>query len=205
MPRRKRVWFPHLYSHVVMRGNNRQNIFNYDRDFQEFFRILSYTYEKYPFILSAYCIMTNHYHLLIRSPEVPLSKIMSIVNRRYSDYYKKRYHYTGQLYESRFYSELVSTPMSMLRVSRYIHRNPINTKTPMVNEIEEYPYSSYPIFKTANYNPYSFVNINPLIECFQYPFLQTIEDYFHFCEEDPEDDSLDVDSTQLVESNRIKI
>lgn len=190
MPRQRRVWVPHLFNHVVMRGNNRQNIFIHERDFQEFFRVLSYTNEKYPFTISAYCIMTNHYHLLIHSPEVPLSKIMSIINRRYSDYYKKRYQYAGHLYESRYFSDLVASPMSMLRVSRYIHRNPINTKTPMVHQMEDYLYSSYPIYKLIHSSPYPFIDINPVIKSLHYPSLKTMEDYFSFCESNDEGDFL---------------
>lgn len=165
-----------------MRGNNRQAIFQNERDFKEFYRVLHYTYEKYPFIISAYCIMNNHFHLLIQSPEIPLSKIMQSINRRYSDYYKKRYSYSGHLYESRYFSELIATPKSMLSVSRYIHRNPINTKTPMVAKIELYPHSSYPLYKYDTPSSYPFIQTKPLLHCLQYPSLQSKEDYIFYCE-----------------------
>ncbi|MGN4124008.1 transposase [Lysinibacillus sphaericus] len=89
MARKKRQWSPHHYNHVVMRGNNHQTIFNNAADYQAFFRVLQYAHQKYPFSIVVYCIMTNHFHLLIRSPEVPLGKVMAIINRRYSDYFKK--------------------------------------------------------------------------------------------------------------------
>ncbi|QCR31457.1 transposase [Lysinibacillus sp. SGAir0095] len=186
MPRRRRIWHPEVFNHVVMRGNNRQPIFKNERDFFEFYRILHNTYEKYPFTLSAYCIMTNHYHLLIQSPEVPLSKIMRIINWRYSDYFKKRYSYSGHLYENRYFSDLVSTPFSMLKVSRYIHRNPINTKTPMVSNMELYPYSSYNLYKFGQTPIYPFIDTEPLLNCLLYPTLQSKHDYIQFCET-PED------------------
>jgi len=186
MPRKRRIWNPDVFNHVVMRGNNRQNIFTTERDFLEFYRTLHYVYEKYPFTIAAYCLMTNHYHLLLRSPKVPLSKIMRIINRRYSDYFRKKYNYTGHLYEARYYSEMVTTPMSMLRVSRYIHRNPINTNPPMVKTLENYPYSSYALFKFNSLPPYPFLNINPLQSCLQYPTLNSREDYCAFCETENE-------------------
>lgn len=107
-----------MFNHVVMRGNNRQDIFKDKADVAEFFRVLHYSYMKHPFTLSAYCIMTNHYHLLIRSPEAPLGKVMALINRRYSDYYKKKYNYSGYLYGSRYFAQKAESPTSILTISR---------------------------------------------------------------------------------------
>lgn len=82
MGRKKRLWHPAYFDHVVVRGNNRQVIFTEKQDFQEFFRAINYVYDQYPFELLAYCLMNNHYHLLIRS-RTPLSKTMMMLNRRY--------------------------------------------------------------------------------------------------------------------------
>lgn len=142
MGRKRRLWHPHYFDHVVMRGNNRQVIFAEQQDFTEFFRALHYVYDQYPFELLAYYLMNNHYHLLIRSA-TPLSKTMMLLNRRYSDYYKKKYRYTGHLYENWYYSDMVLTAQGILEISRYIHQNPIRTKMPLVTELEHYPYSSF--------------------------------------------------------------
>lgn len=179
MPRRKRFWQPHFFFHVVMRGNNRQNIFNEQSDMNEFFRVLAYVFDKYPFTIISYCIMTNHYHLLIRSSEVPLSKIMMLVNKRYTDYYKKKYNFCGQLYEKRYYAEAVLSADSLLEVSRYIHRNPIETKIPMVKFMEHYPYSSYRYYKYNQLPPYSFIDTTLLMTLFKLPTEQTNQ---HLCE-----------------------
>lgn len=188
MPRKKRIWHPDVFNHIVSRGNNRQNIFLCDRDYIEFFRVLSYTYEKYPFIITSFCLMSNHYHLLLQSPEVPIGKVMRIINHRYGDYFRKKYHYTGHLYEKRYYSELITTPNSMIRVSRYIHRNPINTTTPIVHKLEHYRYSSYAFYKHNQPCPYPFFDTKPLYDCFIYPFLQTKEHYILYCETNIEDE-----------------
>lgn len=167
-----------------MRGNNRQTIFNDDADFQAFFRVLQYAYQKHPFSIMAYCVMSNHYHLLIRSPEVPLGTVMAIINRRYSDYFKKKYHYTGQLYERRYFAELVPSPTSLLAVSRYIHRNPIETKTPIVKKMEHYPYSSFHYYKLDIPSPYPFLNTALLQDNLPQNTAPHLQSYCQYCEEE---------------------
>lgn len=178
MSRKKRLWHPQLFYHVVMRGNNRQNIFNEQSDINEFFRVLAYVYDKHPFTILSYCIMTNHYHLLIRSSEVPLSKIMMLVNKRYTDYYKKKYRFCGQLYEKRYYADEVFSTDSLLEVSRYIHRNPIETKEPMVKQMEHYPYSSYHLYKYNRIAPHRFIDTTQLATFFKVSAHQTNQ---HLC------------------------
>lgn len=160
--RSRRIWNPKSYYHVVMRGNNRQAIFQSESDIANFYRTLNYTHSKYPFHIIAFCIMTNHYHLLIQSPHVQLGKLMGIINKRYSDYYRKKYNHTGFLYESRYWAEMVSTPGALLRVSRYIHRNPIETAPPIVTTLEDYPYSSYPFYKNNVPSHFPFLNLTQL-------------------------------------------
>lgn len=162
MARAKRMWHPDSFYHITMRGNNRQNIFQCAADMEEYFRVQRYVYEKYEFEIFAYCIMNNHNHLLLRSPEVPLGKLMAILNKRYSDYYRKKYNYTGQIYENRYYSKEINDPVGLLNVSAYIHHNPIETKTPMVTAMEQYPFSSYQYYYYNYYSPYPFVNLQLL-------------------------------------------
>lgn len=181
MGRTKRKWHPHYFDHVVVRGNNRQVIFHEAADFAEFFRILHYVHSQNPFTLLAYCIMNNHYHLLIRS-ETPLSKSMMMINRRYSDYYKKRYNYTGHLYENRYYSDMVLSADGLLEVSRYIHQNPIRTMIPLVSALEHYPYSSYQFYKEPANCP-SFLRPDLLINCFRLEENRTFRHYIAFCEQ----------------------
>jgi len=99
----------------------------------------------------------NHIHLLIQSPDVPLHNIMTPLNRRYSDYYRKKHNYTGQIYENRYFSKEILDLTGLLHVSRYIHRNPIETKTPMVEALEQYGYSSYPSYFHNTRSAYPFL------------------------------------------------
>jgi len=182
VPRKKRLWSPHHYNHVVMRGNNRQMIFLNVADYDAFFRILQYAYQKHTFSIVAYCLMSNHYHLLIQSKDVPLGKLMAIINWRYSNYFKKKYQYCGHLYESRYFADLVPSQLDMLSVSRYIHRNPISTSPPIVDNMEDYPYSSYHHYKHNTSPDYPFLNTSILKNC----ILQTSQFhspcYCQYCE-----------------------
>ncbi|MGO1057661.1 transposase [Planococcus sp. FY231025] len=181
MGRNRRAWNPEVFEHVVMRGNNRQSIFRDTRDFQTFFHVMNYTYQKYPFTIISYCLMTNHYHLLIRSPEVPLGKVMAMINRRYSDYHKKKYGYFGTMYEGRYFSDKVVTATSLLTASRYIHRNPINTKIPMVEEMEQYPYSSFHLYVAGRPAFYDFFDLDFLLKQLPPPYPQTFDGYLTYC------------------------
>lgn len=183
MGRSRRIWNPDAYEHVVMRGNNRQAIFQEQSDIAAFFRVLTYAHEKYPFTILSYCLMTNHYHLLIRSPEVPLGKLMALINKRYSDYHKKKYNYSGYLYESRYYASKAITHKSILAVSRYIHRNPINTSQPMVKDMKDYPYSSYRLYADPLHSPYEFLDLSYLPTILQRPYSKSIAGYLMYCEE----------------------
>lgn len=186
MPRKKRFWHPQHFDHVVMRGNYRQNIFNDAEDVHTFLSILQTIHEKYDFIMVAYCIMTNHYHLLLRSPFIPLSKIMMLVNKRYSDYYQQKHQTGGQLYEKRYYTTNISSALGLLEVSRYIHQNPMKTKQPLVEKMEHYLYSSYQYYKLNKASPYSFLNTEVLIQAFPLPSQRTAEFLCMYTEQDLE-------------------
>jgi putative transposase len=131
-----RNWLPGGTYHVAIRGNNKQVIFYDWDDMDAFIRIITHAYDKFNFQIYAYCIMNNHYHILIRSDQTHLSKIMMNINRRYSDYYRKKYEVVGQIYEKRYYADRVNGPRAFTSISSYIHRNPIDTKIPLVHNME---------------------------------------------------------------------
>lgn len=106
--------------------------------------------------------MTNHYHLQLRSQDVPLSKVMSLINKRYANYYNTRYRITGHVFEKRYYDKIIEDKAGMLEVSRYIHLNPVEAK--MVKQPEYYPWSSYYLFKNPNSVQPRFMNINSILD-----------------------------------------
>src|SRR5699024_675365 len=141
MGRKKRIWMPNSFYHVVCRGNRREALFRDDGDFKTFLHILRQIDKKTPFELASYCLMTNHFHLQIRSKEQPISKVMSLINKRYADYFNTKNRITGHVFEKRYYGKAVDSKEGMLEVSRYIHSNPVDAK--MVIYAQSYQWSSY--------------------------------------------------------------
>lgn len=178
---RRRQFNPHSYYHVIMRGNNREAIFRSHEDMMELMRALLYVHSRYPFTVLAYCFMTNHYHMLIKPTKDPLSKIMALINRRYSDSYSKRYNHVGRIYQKRYFAKEVNSRKGLLAVSSYIHRNPIDTKKPMVERLELYPYSSYPFYYYKIKDPPPFLNRNFLKNLLPYPMEKTNQAYCQYC------------------------
>jgi putative transposase len=165
MARQKRVWIPNRFYHIVCRGNRRDPLFRNATDFQAFLHILQQLYEKHPYEMASYCFMTNHYHLQIRSQETSLSKLMSLVNKRYANYYNTKYRLTGHVFEKRYYDKLIDGKEGMLEVSRYIHLNPVEAK--MVKKPESYPWSSYYFYKYPRSIPYQFMNLNCILDYYE--------------------------------------
>jgi putative transposase len=138
---KKRIWSPDGIYHIVSRGNRRDPLFMDDKDFYVFKRNLLTAFIQHNIQVAAFCCMTNHYHLLLRSPMQPLTRVIGVVNWRYARYYNNRYRLRGHVYEERFYSEEVAGAISLWRVSKYIHNNPVAAK--MIDAPEHYPWSSY--------------------------------------------------------------
>ncbi|MDN3437285.1 transposase [Planococcus sp. APC 3900] len=164
-----------------MHGNNRQPIFRTKEDMFELKRAFLYVHADYPFKLLAYCFMTNHYHILIKAERDPLSKIMGLVNRRYSASYAKRYGHIGRIYQKRYFAKEVDSRLGLLTVSSYIHRNPIQTKQPMVERLELYPYSSFPLYWDDLLPAPAFLDRELLRGLLPEPFEQNNTAYCMYC------------------------
>ena len=141
MARKNRKWFQGAIYHIMARGNYRQNIFKDDEDFKVFVLLMQDAKTKYGFKLHAYCLMTNHYHLLLETEQTEIWKIMKRINQIYAAYYNEKYRLTGHLFQGRYKSCLVENDSYFLQTSRYIHLNPVKAK--MVPRAEAYPWSSY--------------------------------------------------------------
>jgi REP element-mobilizing transposase RayT len=110
--------------------------------------ILEETQQKYPFHLHSYCLMTNHVHLLLETLKIPPPIFMKSLNSRYAMYFNRKYKLTGHLFQGRYHDEVISSPIHLLEVSRYIHLNPV--KAYIVKHPEEYPWSSYRSYVSNN-------------------------------------------------------
>ena len=142
MGRHARLVVPDVALHVVQRGNNRQDCFHHDTDRIVYLTLLRDAAALRHCALHAYCLMTNHIHLLFTPPdEGACSLMMRDVGRDYAGYFNRRYERTGSLWERPFKSCLVDSASYVLACYRYIERNPVRAH--MVDHPGAYLWSSY--------------------------------------------------------------
>lgn len=139
--RKKREWYPGAVYHMMERGIRRKEIYKDDMDYQVFMAIMKYAMEKTGCTLHAYCMMTNHFHLLLETGEQEPGKFMKHLASSYAIYFNRKYSYTGHLFEARYKACLVKNDAYFLQTSRYIYLNPVKAK--IVEHPEDYPWSSY--------------------------------------------------------------
>jgi len=140
MARPLRIQFPGALYHVTSRGNERAPIFFTDRDRLDYLAILGDVVEQYGWLCPAYCLMPNHYHLLVQTPEPNLSRGMRQLNGVYSQRLNRRHDRVGHLFQGRFKAILVERESHLLEVARYVVLNPV--RAAMVRLPEEYRWSS---------------------------------------------------------------
>ena len=141
MARRMRVEVEGGLYHVITRGVDRQDIFHDEQDHARFVALLGLQKSKLPFYLYAYCLMTNHIHLLIERMTDDVGRIMQRVLTGYAQYYNRRYRRSGHVLQGRHKAILCQSDAYLTELVRYIHLNPVRAK--MVERPEEYPYSSH--------------------------------------------------------------
>ena len=127
--------------HVIYRGNNKQRIFEDSDDYGKFLAVLHKYQPICGFKLIAYCLMSNHIHLLIKVGEIPMSRIFQRIIPSFVYWYNKKYERVGNLFQARFLSRPVNNSSQLLTVIRYIHQNPV--KAAICSRPEHYQYSSY--------------------------------------------------------------
>ncbi|MGC2047550.1 MAG: transposase, partial [Gallionella sp.] len=142
MARLPRFVLPGQPQHVIVRGNNRSEIFCADADYRFYLEKLQLACDKHGCDLHAYVLMTNHVHLLITPhEEQSLSKALQMLGRYYVQYYNHCYQRTGTLWEGRYKATLIDSEAYLLTCMRYIELNPV--RAGMVAHPSEYPWSSY--------------------------------------------------------------
>lgn len=141
MPRESRKKSESKTYHVMIRGNERKEIFLDDDDKKKFIDIIKEKNPDKKYSIYAYCLMENHVHLLINEGDETVSQIMKRINISYAYYFNKKYSRVGHLFQDRFKSEAIEDDGYLLSAVRYIHNNPV--KAHIVMQAEEYKWSSY--------------------------------------------------------------
>lgn len=146
MARPLRILYENAVYHVMNRGRGHCAIFHGEKYTDAFLLGLAEAHQLFGIEVLAYCLMGNHYHLLVRTPNANLSRCMRHINGIYTQRYNKLKNTDGSLFRGRYKAILVEVDTYLLQVSRYIHRNPIDTNIPLVMALCDYPLSSYPVY-----------------------------------------------------------
>ena len=141
MSRPLRIEYPGAWYHVMNRGRRGEIIFSSSKDYEIFIELLQEAAELWAIRISAYCLMSNHYHLLIQTPKSNISRSMRHINGVYTQRHNRLHKYDGQLFRGRYKSILVEQDSYLLELVRYIHRNPL--RAGIVEKLSDYRWSSH--------------------------------------------------------------
>lgn len=156
MPRNSRFILDDAIYHIIQRGHNKAVLFKEQSDFERFKMIIKAYKDRFLFELYHYCFMANHIHLILKIiKKEDLSQLMKGMLQTYSFYFRRKYDYSGYLYEGRYKSIYIDKDKYLLECGRYIERNPV--RAGIVDDPTKYPWSSY--------NYYAKDKIDDIIVC----------------------------------------
>lgn len=141
MSRPLRIEYPGAWYHVMNRGRRREQIFFSPKDYNTFISCMLEASAGWNLNISAYCLMQNHYHILVYTPEGNLSRGMRHINGVYTQRFNRTHKKEGQLFRGRYKAVLVEQDSHLLEVLRYIHRNPL--KAGIARDLNEFTWSSH--------------------------------------------------------------
>lgn len=177
MVRPLRLQFPGALYHITVRGNRRQDIFFDDLDRKHFLQVLSDTSSTRNVICYAYCLMDNHFHLEIQTPDGNLAAFMRDLNGIISQDHNKRHGTVGHLFQGRYHSYLIEKETYLMEIARYIVLNPVRAS--MVKKPEQWRWSSYQATLGTVKSP-TFLAVDDLLQYFHHRRFQAIKNYQEF-------------------------
>ena len=192
MPRAARKKSESGIYHIILRGINRQQIFEDEEDNQHFIETLLKYKEQCEYSIYAYCLMGNHLHILLKEGKEDLTLMLKRIAGSYVYWYNWKYHRSGHLFQDRFKSEVVEDDCYFLTVLRYIHQNPI--KTGLCKKAEQYLYSSMREYLAES---------NLVDTDFVYS-LMTKEQFIEFHKEENSDNCLEIENNFRLTDDEAK-
>lgn len=183
MSRPLRIQYPGAWYHVMNRGLHRRRIFLEEEHYQKFLFLLNDIHLRYKVEIHAYCLMSNHYHLIVHTPEGNLSRAMRHLDGVYTQYFNRHINRDGPLFRGRYKSILIHAENYLLCLSRYIHLNPIEAK--LCSKPENYEWSSYATYLQLKKCPSWLYCEEVLARCSE---KSSIKEYQAFVEENKSDD-----------------
>lgn len=180
MSRPLRLEFSDALYHVTSRGNERKAIYLEDSDFEIFLNLLNTVCSRYNWVIHAYCLMDNHYHLLVETPDANLSKGMRQLNGVFTQSINRKHSRVGHLFQGRYKAILVDKDAYLLELCRYIILNPVRAK--MVDTPDEWLWSSWHCMVGKQASP-NWLATDALLNYFDKERSVAIAEYIHFVEE----------------------
>lgn len=197
MPRGARMPSSSQIYHVMVRGNNKQNIFIDSDDKDYFLDVLRRKKEQTGFSLYAYCVMDNHAHLVLKETGESVAKVMQRVTVSYALYFNKKYKTVGHVFQDRFRSENVESDSYLLAVIRYVHQNPAKAG---LASIDSYPWSSYKDY-VGHFNQHRLADVEEILALFAGAKPGVVASFAAFHAQDDAVKCLDVDDTAGLDEN----
>ncbi len=141
MPRPVRVQFPGAIYHLMNRGVRGEHLYTDDEEHEYFLDLLAEACRRYAWLVRTYCLMSNHYHLLLTTPQPTLSLGMQWLNGCYAQWFNWRHRHQGHAFFRRFHSVIIETDAQLADVARYILLNPV--RAGLCVHPRDWPWSSY--------------------------------------------------------------
>lgn len=202
MPRYARKLSKSKLYHIMLRGNEKKQIFLDEDDKKRFLDTVQGMKVNDEYEVFAFCIMDNHVHLLIKEGKDSLQRSMKRIGVSYSYYFNKKYNRVGHLFQDRYRSERIDGDAYFITVVRYIHNNPV--KAGMVKNIEDYPWSSFRLYLGYDQEYDFFLNTKPLLEMFSNNVKKAIMMFIEFSNQENEDTFIDYDNEELEKKTLYK-
>ncbi len=178
--------------HIIMRGINRQTIFEDEEDYKRFIQTIQRFKKKCEYIVFAYCLMGNHLHLLLKEGKEPLETVMRRICGSYVLWYNSKYGRIGYLFQGRYWSEPVENNIYFLTVIRYIFHNPI--KAGIVTNIYDYKWSNYMDYVKG----YNNKGIDFVLSIFNSDRKKAIKDFIEYINKDDDNRYPDMQEKQRI-------
>lgn len=186
MPRRSRISIPGRFYHIMLRGNNGEDIFFHVEDRCKLSLLLQEGTERFGYKIHAFAFMSNHIHLAIQVGEIPISKIVHNFSFRYSAYINRRYGRVGHIFQGRFKSILLDAEGYLLRLVRYIHLNPL--RAGLVCHLEDYRWTSHQSYLNVVHSDFIWVTTNMVLNIFGSDYQSALRRYQIYLSQDQQED-----------------
>lgn len=181
MPRTMRVLGTTGIYHIMLRGNERKNIFLGNEEKQRFLKSIAIKQKDIDFSVYCYCVMDNHVHILLDTKGNDLSVIMKAIAVRYASFYNAKHQRVGHVFQDRFKSEAIEDERYLMAVIRYIHNNPV--KAGIVFKVEDYPWSSYSCYIKPKPGKDDLVDTEFVLGIISQDIKMAIEEFIKFSHE----------------------